>query len=56
MVMCSVRLMSENGQRWLLYGAVVLEVLGVLLMAVPIERALQAEFEEETHADKGENA
>ena len=56
MVMCSVRLMSENGQHWLLYGAVVLEVLGVLLMALPIERALQAEFEEETQADKGENA
>lgn len=56
MTMGSVRLMPENGQRWLLYGAVILEVLGVLLMALPIERALQTEFEEETQANKGEDA
>ena len=36
MVMRSVRLMPENAQRWLLYGALVLEIAGVLLMALPI--------------------
>ena len=56
MVMCSVRLMPEGGQQWMVYGALVLEVLGVLLMALPIERAMQTEFDEETHADKGEDA
>ena len=54
MVMQSVRLMPETLQKWLMYGAVVLEVLGVLLMAMPIERVLKAQFDEETDEDQGE--
>ena len=52
MVMNSVRLMPVDLQRWLLYGAVVLELLGVLMMAVPIEKALQSQFDETE--DKGD--
>ena len=52
MVMNSVRLMSVDLQRWLLYAAIVLEVLGVLLMALPIEKALQTQFDETE--DKGD--
>ena len=56
MVMQSVRLLPEELQQWLLYGAVVLEVLGVLLMALPIERMIQTQFDEESDEDEGERA
>ena len=54
MVMQSVRLLPEGLQQWLLYGTVVLEVLGVLLMTLPIERALKAQFDEESDENKGD--
>ena len=54
MVMQSVRLLPMGLQQWLLYGAVVLEVLGVLLMALPIERMLKAQFDEESDENEGD--
>ncbi len=56
MVMQSVRLLPEGLQQWLLYGAVAMEVLGVLLMALPIERALKEQFDEESDENKGDLA
>ena len=56
MVMQSVRLVPEGLQQWLLYGVVVLEVAGVLLMALPIERALKAQFDEDRDEEKGDLA
>ena len=56
MVMQSLRLMPEGLQQWLLYGAVALEVLGVILMALPIERALKAQFDEDHDEEKGDIA
>ena len=50
----SVRLLPMGLQQWLLYGAVVLEVLGVLLMALPIERMLKAQFDEESDENEGD--
>ena len=54
MVMQSVRLLPMGLQQWLLYGAVVLEVLGVLLMVLPIERMLKAQFDEESDENEGD--
>lgn len=56
MVMRSVRLVPENVQSWLSYGAIALETAGVLLMALPIERALHQQFDEEKQDDKGDIA
>ena len=56
MVMQSVRLMPDLLQQWLVYGAVVLEVLGVLLMAMPIERAIKTQFGEDCDEEKGDLA
>lgn len=56
MVMQSVRLMPEGLQQWLRYGIAALEVLGVLLMALPIERALKAQFNAESDENKGDLA
>ena len=56
MVMRSVCLMPENVQQWLMYGAFALEALGVVLLVLPIERALQAQFDEEKPEDKGDHA
>ena len=56
MVMQSVRLLPEGLQQWLLYGAVAMEVLGVLLMTLPIERALKEQFDEESDENKGDLA
>ncbi len=55
MVMRSVCLLPETVQKWLLYGAFALEVLGVVLMVLPIERALQAQFEDEKPENKGDH-
>ena len=55
MVMRSVCLLPEEVQRWLLYAAVAVEVLGALLMAMPIERALKMQFEEDTQQDEGDH-
>ena len=54
MVMQSVRLLPMGLKQWLMYGAVVLEVLGVLLMALPIERMLKAQFDEESDENEGD--
>lgn len=54
MIMRSVRLLADGVQHWLLYGAVLLEIVGVLLLIVPVERALKVEFQEDT--DKGDHA
>ncbi len=53
MVMRSVRLVPEEIQFWLVAVVMVLEIGGVLLMALPIERALQQQFEEE-NTNEGE--
>ena len=55
MVMRSVCLLPETVQKWLLYGAFALEVLGVVLMVLPIERALQTQFEDEKPENKGDH-
>ena len=56
MVMSSVRLLPANVQQWLLYGAVALELLGAVLLMLPIERALKEYFDDEETEDKGDRA
>lgn len=47
MVMRSVRLVPLGVQRWIAYGVVFLEILGVLLTVIPMERAISAQFGEQ---------
>ena len=47
MVMRSVRLVPLGVQRWIAYGFVFLEILGVLLTVIPMERAISAQFGEQ---------
>lgn len=54
MVMRSMRLIPENVQTWAMYAAFILEILGILLLVIPIERILQKDDEEKEH--KGEES
>ena len=55
MVMQSVRLLPSGWQRGLLCAAVAAELLGALLMALPVEGAIKAQFEEDTQEDEGDH-
>ncbi|MBR5218059.1 MAG: hypothetical protein IKV68_06855 [Oscillospiraceae bacterium] len=55
MVIRTVQIVPLTVQRWLLYGVVLLEVLGVLLMVIPIEKAIRTHFEEDNEEELDEN-
>lgn len=51
MVMRTVRLVPLGIQHWIAYGIVFLEILGVLLTVIPMERAIRAQFDDENNAE-----
>lgn len=47
MVMRSVRLMGSSGQQILLYIAIILQILGAFALILPVERNMNAYFDEQ---------
>ncbi len=55
MVMRSVRLIPLEIQRWLVYGFILLEIVSIVLMVIPVERAIRAQFNNDTENTEGDS-